>query len=81
MKQRKGDAMNGCCSHCHARFDGTSRDILRLFWALVATVAGMWLVLAMEMLRRSHPQWEHERHANEELPAMIANDNGADRPT
>lgn len=73
--------MNGCCSHCHARLDGASRDILRLFWALVATVAGMWLVLAMEMLRRSHPQWEHERHASEELSATIANDNGAGRPT
>lgn len=70
--------MNGCCSHCHARFDGVLRDILRLFWALVATVAGIWLILAMEMLRRSRTQWEHGRQAKEELSAMIANDNGAD---
>ncbi|CDZ60978.1 hypothetical protein [Neorhizobium galegae] len=73
--------MNGCCSHCHARVDGFLGDIGRLFWALVATVAGMWLILAMEMLRRSRPQWEHEQHANEELSAMIANGHGADRPT
>ena len=72
--------MNGCCSHCHARFDGALRDILRLFWALVATVAGMWLILAMEMLRRSRPQWEPEPHANEELSAMIGNDNVGHRP-
>ena len=73
--------MNGCCSHCHARLDGFLRDIGRLFWALVATVAGMWLILAMEMLRRSRPQWDREQPANEELSAMIAADNGADRPT
>jgi hypothetical protein len=72
--------MNGCCSHCHARLDGVLRDILRLFWALVATVAGLWLILAMEMLRRSRTQWDHQRHASEEPSAMIANDNGADRP-
>jgi len=69
--------MNGCCSHCHARFDGRARDILRLFWALVATVAGMWLILAMEMLRRS--RWDHQPHAGEGPPAMIADDNGSGR--
>ncbi|MCQ1833940.1 hypothetical protein [Neorhizobium galegae] len=63
--------MNGCCSHCHARVDGVLRDMGRLFWALVATVAGMWLVLAMEMLRRSRTQRGHERHADEELSTMI----------
>ena len=52
----------------------------RFFWALVATVAGMWLVLAMEMLRRSWTQWERERHADEELSTMIADENVGHRP-
>jgi hypothetical protein len=60
---KEGDTMTECCSHCHGRFDGFLRDIGRLFWALVATVAGMWLILAMEMLRRSRTQQKHEAGA------------------
>lgn len=31
---------------------------MRPFWALIALVAGFWLLLAMEMLRRSRAEWE-----------------------
>lgn len=52
--------MNTCCGHDHGRYEGFSRDYMRPFWALIALTAGFWLLLAMEMLRRSRAEGKAE---------------------
>lgn len=49
---------SACCSHDHQGSGGFSKDIGQFFWMLVAAVAGLWLFLAMEMLRRSRAERE-----------------------
>ncbi|WP_105381836.1 hypothetical protein [Neorhizobium alkalisoli] len=48
--------MDTSCNHCHGRFHEFSRGHIRAFWALVAIAAGFWLILAMEVLRRSREE-------------------------
>jgi len=72
------------CSHGHCRFENGVRHIGMVFWAAVALAASFWLLLAMEMLRRSRTRSgaEWKRDAEPEgrapiYPPAIASDNPA----
>ena len=51
--------MDASCRYCHGRFEEFSRCHFRAFWVLVAIAAGFWLVLAIEVLRRSPADRRH----------------------
>ncbi|WP_117190577.1 hypothetical protein [Rhizobium terrae] len=68
--------MRAYCGHCHDGFDANSGTIRELFWTAVALVARLWLAVALEMLRRSGPEWKREAEPKGRASIPIANDNG-----
>ncbi len=69
--------MATCCNHCRFRIGVDT--IGGIFWILVVFVATFWLIIALEMLRRSgrapDGKWEREAEPEGRAPIAVANDN------